>query len=918
MSRYTRYAAAALLAAGLSLQGELVPAQDFGPPGAAIDGSGDYEVLTSGPIHEAFANPYSPDPVPGMIVEVQPPDPIDEMPPDIAPSGPDVQWIPGYWGWDVAREGFVWISGVWRSMPPRQQWIPGYWAPVEEGFQWVSGFWTSEELQELVYLPYPPESQEMGPTSPQPSPNHFWVPGIWMFEGNRYQWRPGHWSPTYEGWVWVPAQYIWTPYGAVYTNGFWDRTVVERGMLFCPIVFHQPDIVFARYQFTPMVVVDTRPLLVHMFVSPRYNHYFFGNYYGFDFGPRTLLPWHAYWNRPGYYDPLLTYYDWSFGRRNVNFIQRLQIWNQYFITNVNYRPPRTFADQRRFVDRFGRDRDGLFSRYAFSRPLDEFVADHDDHRRFHRLERGQRQELVDLTRDTRQLQRQRAELEAGLATRGRTDDDARRPQIRQPRTVQLSGLDRVRREQRAWRGRIDQERQPAEERAEARRGDAERGRTEGQRGRLARPAEILPELPPDANIPQRAGRADDDARPGRGPQLPGARPETAGQPGRGEPRIGARDRDEDRGPLPRGRRDIESPAERAQQQPFRPGVSPRTDDQPGARRGQPGQRDLQPGVTRSAEDTPQDGRRDLRPGAAPRDDDRPGARRGQPDQRDAQPGLSPGATRDQPGRPGRGGQPPTLDQLRERMSTPRGDAQQRETRRPSGPVPGAQPGATRPGVTQPGEPAQRPGLTPSPRPGQSPGARSLDDLRSRGRGTQTPQALPPGRSDSDRVGRPAQPGASGQRGDALRQQESRFRGQPGFGQPPTAQPRPTSPPAGAQPGAQGPQGGAAPPIGRQPSREVPRAAPQPGRSAPAARPAVPQQRPQPAARPQAPQQRSQPAARPQAPQQRQQPAARPQPQRPQPAAQPQRSPAPAPKATPAPRSGRSDRDRDKGKGKGKD
>ena len=69
-------------------------------PGAETDPQGG-QVLTQGPVHEAFAAPVVHDAKAGPIVPKAPPDPIQEMPPDQKPSGQNIQWIPGYWAWDV-------------------------------------------------------------------------------------------------------------------------------------------------------------------------------------------------------------------------------------------------------------------------------------------------------------------------------------------------------------------------------------------------------------------------------------------------------------------------------------------------------------------------------------------------------------------------------------------------------------------------------------------------------------------------------------------------------------------------------------------------------------------------------------------------------------------------------------------------
>ena len=109
------------------------------------------EVLTRGPLHEAFAETIPFDPEPGIVISEAPPDPIEELAPDHRPEGANVAWIPGYWGWDDERSDFLWISGIWRSLPPGRQWVPGYWGQSQQGFQWTSGYWADAAASEIDY-----------------------------------------------------------------------------------------------------------------------------------------------------------------------------------------------------------------------------------------------------------------------------------------------------------------------------------------------------------------------------------------------------------------------------------------------------------------------------------------------------------------------------------------------------------------------------------------------------------------------------------------------------------------------------------------------------------------------------------------------------------------------------------------------
>src|SRR5204863_4057130 len=78
----------------------------------------DIAVQLRGPVHEAYAQPVPSSPQASPVVPKQPPEPIPEQPPDQKPEGDNVQWIPGYWAWDVDRNDCLWVSGFWRNPPP--------------------------------------------------------------------------------------------------------------------------------------------------------------------------------------------------------------------------------------------------------------------------------------------------------------------------------------------------------------------------------------------------------------------------------------------------------------------------------------------------------------------------------------------------------------------------------------------------------------------------------------------------------------------------------------------------------------------------------------------------------------------------------------------------------------------------------
>ena len=91
------------------------------------------EVLTQGPVNEAFAQPVNLEDQTGLVAPTAPPADIEEVPPAERPAGEQFAWVPGYWGWDSDRNEYIWVSGCWRAVPPEMSWVPGYWTQVPGG-----------------------------------------------------------------------------------------------------------------------------------------------------------------------------------------------------------------------------------------------------------------------------------------------------------------------------------------------------------------------------------------------------------------------------------------------------------------------------------------------------------------------------------------------------------------------------------------------------------------------------------------------------------------------------------------------------------------------------------------------------------------------------------------------------------------
>jgi hypothetical protein len=321
------------------------PAQDERPP-AQPEG---VEVLARGPVHEAFAALAQERPLPSPVAPKQPPDPIEEVPPAEKPADDHVIWIPGYWAWDDEPKDFLWVSGFWRVPPPDRQWLPGNWQQVEDGWQWTSGFWAAANQEQVTYLPAPPPSVDEGPSTPAPDENSIYVPGCWMHRETRYLWRPGFWLGYQPDWVWSSSHYVWTPGGYVYVDGFWDRPLDRRGLLFAPIRVAS-SLLGTQWSYAPSYVVQPDFLFGALFARPSYCHYYFGDYFDTSYGRSGFVPWFDYRIGRGSYDSNFAYY--RHGHSDPGWERNLRGYYAGRTSGEIPRPPRTLVQQNTVVNNF--------------------------------------------------------------------------------------------------------------------------------------------------------------------------------------------------------------------------------------------------------------------------------------------------------------------------------------------------------------------------------------------------------------------------------------------------------------------------------------------------------------------------------------------------------------------------------------
>ena len=366
------------------------------------------EVLTRGPVHEAFAETVIFKPTPGILAPKGPPAAVEELPPEMRPAGDNVAWIPGYWAWDDESNEFLWVSGIWRNLPPNRQWVPGYWRDVEPpNYQWISGYWADAGVEEVAYLPEPPASVEAGPNIEAPSENSIWVSGNWRYNDYRYRWSPGYWEDARPDWVWMPAHYVWSPHGYIFVDGYWDYSLDRRGVCFAPVRFVGDYYAQPGYYYRPSIVISLGVFTDHLFLRPRCRHYYFGDYYDPYYRNSGFYASYSYYSGGYGYDPIYAHQRWL--HRNDNRWERRRAENfRYYRDNRDERPPRTLAAFERYAA--GRRDGDRRVDPAFATPLSQFVSRKESKANFKAVDESERQKFAGRGREIRQFGQQRKEL----------------------------------------------------------------------------------------------------------------------------------------------------------------------------------------------------------------------------------------------------------------------------------------------------------------------------------------------------------------------------------------------------------------------------------------------------------------------------------------------------------------------------
>jgi hypothetical protein len=162
-------------------------------------------------------------------------------------------------------------------------------------------------------------------------------------------------------------------------------------------------------------VIDLHVFAHHLFLRPRYQHYYFGDYYAADYRGEGYYPWFSVNSGRYGYDPIFAYDRWQH-RGESGWVQRQQADFDNRRDHEDARPPRTWAG---FGLRTARDATSNVGLPGVAGLLDNLGRRSDSGVRFQPVDPSERQQFRQNAQDVQRFREQRQKQEAeGIAPAG--------------------------------------------------------------------------------------------------------------------------------------------------------------------------------------------------------------------------------------------------------------------------------------------------------------------------------------------------------------------------------------------------------------------------------------------------------------------------------------------------------------------
>jgi hypothetical protein len=210
---------------------------------------------------------------------------------------------------------------------------------------------------------------------------------------------------------------VWTPSGYVFVDGYYDYSVPRRGIVFAPVYFQGGLRTQRGFSYSPSTVINPAVFVSHLFLRPRYGHYYFGDYYGSNYSTAGFSPWFSFHSSLRGYDPIYANQRWQH-RQDRAWEQRAEANYRDLRDNENARPPRNWASQTTLS---GRGDASNRRNIIVAQKLDELAQKRDGQPRLQPVDPAEGQQYGQRVQEYRKYLQQRQQLEANAARASRGD-----------------------------------------------------------------------------------------------------------------------------------------------------------------------------------------------------------------------------------------------------------------------------------------------------------------------------------------------------------------------------------------------------------------------------------------------------------------------------------------------------------------
>jgi len=176
-------------------------------------------------------------------------------------------------------------------------------------------------------------------------------------------------------------------------------------------------------------VIDLGVFSDHLFLRPRYSHYYFGDYYAAGYSRGGFYAAFSFQSGRHGYDPIYAHQRWEH-RDDREWAHRVQTAYTYRRAHADARPPRTWAAQRNLHP----DAQSKDNHLAVATSFDQLSKRKDGPVRFQPVAKEEKQQLVQRGQEVRKSRDERQTLEAGPGVKSNVRSKVEPTTVKTPRS----------------------------------------------------------------------------------------------------------------------------------------------------------------------------------------------------------------------------------------------------------------------------------------------------------------------------------------------------------------------------------------------------------------------------------------------------------------------------------------------------